>query len=133
MTRQEALTRDGILPYLREVLINEIFDEHEAQLRAKDDAIELLESMCNLGLETQDKYIRIVKAKDEEIKRLEQQSSDLFLTYLLDEKRQDAKARSIVAMLFWEWKRYIRINLRERGVASYILFDKAYKILKECK
>ena len=50
--------------------IDKLSDSYEAQLKAKDTAIELLESMCNLGLETQNKYSRIVKAKDKEIERL---------------------------------------------------------------
>ena len=33
MTREEALTRDGTLPYSRENLINQIFDEHEEELK----------------------------------------------------------------------------------------------------
>ena len=76
MTREEALdtmgaTLDDWLDKKNMAhLIDQIFNDHEEQLKAKDTAIELLESMCNLGLETQNKYSRIVKAKDEEIERL---------------------------------------------------------------
>ena len=83
---------------IRSKLIDQIFNDHEAQLKevnrvkedfrkvaldldaeaselrtqlkAKDIAIELLVNVCKLDVETQDKYRIIIKAKDEEIKML---------------------------------------------------------------
>ena len=65
---------------------------------------------------------------------------DILVTYNhpKDKKFYDAKARSIVAMLFWEWRkseaRIYATNIKwntGRAFQSQILFEAAYKILKE--
>ena len=85
------------------IVIDQIFNDHEA----------------------------IIKEKDEEIERLKTQMTGWSMMF---DEPQDAKARSIVAMLFWEWHK-----LRaENGVCfSYDAykaeerFKKAYKMLKD--
>lgn len=134
--------------------IDKLSDSYEAQLKAKDTAIELLESMCNLGLETQNKYSRIVKAKDEEIEKLKAYYEERLDTWRskiwnIPYYAETKKARSIVAMLFWE-KRYKK-RVFETWVKKHIdmpigtsfrkgmvdeaeaIFERAYKMLKEIK
>ena len=99
-------------------LIDQIYDEHEAELKAKDEEIERL------------------KAKLEELDKL---GAEIFMVDLLHGK--DYKARSIVAMLFWEWRKDKRIyenaNKFTKKTAelyvncSELSFRKAQKILKD--
>ena len=75
LTREEAKSKASIRIQLFDAkgankVIDKIYKDHEEQLKAKDIAIELLANVCKLGLETQDKYRIIIKAKDEEIERL---------------------------------------------------------------
>ena len=79
MTREEFIKKykndchyyfDGYYRDCIDDFLTNIYNEHEAQLKAKDIAIELLANACKLGLETQDKYRIIIKAKDEEIERI---------------------------------------------------------------
>ena len=103
-------------------VINEIFNDHEAQLKAKDEEIKELE--CRTY-------------------HAEGCISDLHNSPKV-KKFYDKKARSIVAMLFWEWKKSIResgdntfyndefddgnywfVNAKEQS------FKQAYKILKD--
>lgn len=96
----------------------------EAQLKAKDEeierlkeALEVLTVMCELGIKTQDKYSKIIQ----KMKVLN-------------------KARSIVAMLFWEMKRSKEKFKKadayyddyEHGIydLSKLVFLKAYAMLK---
>ena len=113
-------------------IIDDIFDEHEAQLKAKDEeierlkeALEVLTVMCELGIKTQDKYSKIIQ----KMKVLN-------------------KARSIVAMLFWDWKKHKQTLKEKRDeennetpsrdslawfwivAQSEVLFKKAYAMLK---
>lgn len=72
-----------------------------------------------------------LKAKDEEIEELQVLTSDLLIEGLLNKKEQDAKARSIVAMLFWEWKKDKRLSNYIGELRVKNIFNKAYKMLKE--
>ena len=92
----------------------------EAQLKAKDEeierlkeALEVLTVMCELGIKTQDKYSKIIQ----KMKVLN-------------------KARSIVAMLFWNARREKRKAINADvamayGIAlsSLDIFQQAYKML----
>ena len=94
----------------------------EAQLKAKDEeierlkeALEVLTVMCELGIKTQDKYSKIIQ----KMKVLN-------------------KARSIVAMLFWNARREKRKAINADvamayGIAlsSLDIFQQAYKMLKD--
>ena len=91
-----------------------------------------------------------MKAKDEEIERLncrayhaEGYINDLH-NHPKDKKFYDAKARKIVAMLFWEWKKRKRLyianghrssnagwGLYEQANLMEVMFKQAYKILKD--
>lgn len=51
-------------------LINQIFDEHEAQLKAKDEEIKELGEIVQQYLIPSKNYDAIIKAKDEEIELL---------------------------------------------------------------
>ena len=98
----------------------------EAQLKAKDEeieglkeALEVLTVMCELGIKTQDKYSKIIQ----KMKVLN-------------------KARSIVAMLFWEWKKQCRnceqyndhtFAREQKRSEAYYCFQKAYAMLKDTK
>ena len=60
-------------------------------------------------------------------------------------KERHSKARSIVAMLFWEWKKhkrmyeltkfgsYLAITHLNNAALTKIILDKAYKMLKDIK
>ena len=88
-----------------------------------------------------DEYDLEMKAKDEEIDRLKCRAyhaegyiSDLH-NHPKDKKFYDAKARSIVAMLFWNYKRNLFAFDVEATVVveSKRIFEKAYKMLKDNK
>lgn len=106
--------------YLIKQSANQVFDDHEAQLKAKDERIKELDCRAYHA----EGYI-----------------SDLHNEYPKHKKFLDKKARSIVAMLFWEWKEadrlsktYVDYDYLPRRIArkdeAYYCFDKAYKMLK---
>ena len=100
-------------------IIDDIFDDHEALLKAKDEEMDKLKCRAYHA----EGYI-----------------SDLHNEYPKNKKFLDKKARSIVAMLFWEWKKakiYTNSTLYEydRGITEGLRysFQKGYKVLKESK
>ena len=120
MTREEALKLlGGVLQgYLLEEDINQIYNDHEAQLKAKDEEIRRLN---NLYADT--------------IKELGKLKLELFRS---SPKIANKKTRSIVAMLFWEYKklRYTSdgyFHSDEEIENAYYTFKKAYKMLKDNK
>lgn len=92
-------------------IVNVIFDEHEAQLKAKDEEIKVLECRAYHA----EGYI-----------------SDLH-NNPKDKKFYDKKARSIVAMLFWGWREYKRRgeNWEDESKAYEQSFNKAYAMIKD--
>ena len=105
----------------------EVFNDKEAleaQLKAKDeeieglkDALEMMTAMCELGLKTQDAYRMIVQ-----------------------KMKAQNKARQIVAMLFWEWKKqcenckqynYHTFAREQKRSETYYCFKKSYAMLKD--
>ena len=101
-------------------VIDKIFDEHEAQLKAKDEEIERLIEKYNEIL-----YTPYKKMAREEL------------------KAERKKTRSIVAMLFWDMKKYDRYS-KVNNVQDYVnnknkffvlesVFKKAYAMLKDTK
>ena len=127
---------------------------YEAQLKAKD---ELLDKLHKVYAEAEYEC----KAKDEKLKQLDDayskvvsdfESAIMEIHYLktqmtgysmLFDEPQDAKARSIVAMLFWKWKRRNRLYIENKyrnpsaNLALYKqanlmqeVFQEAYKMLK---
>ena len=138
-------------------VIDQIFNDHEAQLKAKESDLErqdMIIKCLNIDLDNKEK---LLKAKDEEIKEL----GEIVQQYLIPSKNYDAiikakdeeivklklelfrslpkiankKTRSIVAMLFWEYKK--AQNFKSLiGAAGYVktaedLFNKAYAMLKD--
>ena len=117
MTREEA--KDIVFNYALgqkindgintlDEIIDQIFDEHEAKL----------------------------KAKDEEINSLKR---DLTAFSMLLDEPIDKKSRSIVAMLFWEWKKQCKnceqyndhaFAREQKRSEAYYCFKKAYAMLK---
>lgn len=136
-----------------ENMFYKIYNDHEARLKAKDDEIKDLHiAMIKLNehyhIAKNDLKVEL-KAKYEEIERLncrayhaEGYINDLH-NHPKDKKFYDAKARKIVAMLFWEWKKAIprtKINAYDyfengcntgRADIAEDLFKQAYKMLKE--
>ena len=124
-------------------------------LKDKDEEIKELGEIVQQYLIPSKNYDAIIKAKDEEIERLKDQLSsvhnimyrngysdaiDCYDTFgnFNTRHKPNAKARSIVAMLFWEWRkseaRIYATNIKwktGRAFQSQILFEAAYKILKE--
>ena len=92
-------------------IVNFIFDEHEAQLKAKDDEIERL----NCRAYHAEGYI-----------------NDLH-NHPKDKKFYNAKARSIVAMLFWKWRKAIEAfgTTDDVTVTCYCMFETAKRMLKD--
>ena len=106
--------------------------------------------LSDILYDTITKYEAQLKAKDEEIERLncrayhaEGYINDLH-NHPKDKKFYDAKARKIVAMLFWEWKKRKRLyiaNGHRSGNAGWglyeqtnlmeVMFKQAYKTLKD--
>ena len=139
-------------------LIDKIFDEHEAQIKAKDEEIEVSRAQRDGAIAVvQDhraytaKKCLEIKQRDEEIERLncrvyhaESYINDLH-NHPKDKKFYDAKARSIVAMLFWEWRKhkrmyeltkfgsYLAVTHLNNATLSKRIFQKAYKMLKDNK
>lgn len=141
-------------------------DFYEAQIKAKDEKIERLTIRLKLIKEWSDVNEKIILEKDEEIERLttkltlcddayskvandfesavmeiERLKSDVYhMSYVIKEW-QGIKARSIVAMLFWDMKEYDRYS-KVNNVQDYVsnknkfyalesVFKKAYAILKD--
>ena len=90
-------------------IVNVIFDEHEAQLKAKDEEIK------GLGCRAY---------------HAEGYISDLH-NNPKDKKFYDKKARSIVAMLFWEWRKWKRWVGKTHADVHRVVFEKAYAMLKD--
>lgn len=134
MTREEALKLlGGVLQgYLLKDDINQIYNDHEAQIKAKDEEIERLKDQLSSvhNLMYRNGYSDAIDCYD---------TFGKFNT----KYKPNAKARSIVAMLFGEWRKDKRIyenanrftkNISELYVnCSELSFKKAYKILKDTK
>lgn len=121
-----------------------LIEEYEAIVKAKDEEIAELK----WDFETQKKSAMEMYCKNENIDMLKESESHFFHA-LIDErqqrlslfdclKKERKKARSIVAMLFWEWRkseaRIYATNIKwntGRAFQSQILFEAAYKILKK--
>lgn len=102
---------DGFTKWEVDKLLNQIFDEHEVQLKAKDKEIAELK----WDFDTQKKSAIEAYSKNEDIDMLNESASNFFYA-LIDERKQRfyifdclkkerKKAREIVAMLFWEWRK----------------------------
>ena len=114
-------------------------DKYEAQLKAKD---ELLDKLHKAYAEAEYEC----KAKDEEIHYLKTQMTGWSMMF---DDPQDAKARLIVAMLFWMMKRqkaiYVKsfndLGINNHNTSFYkgayenskMQFKQAYKMLKDTK
>jgi len=109
---------------------------NKEQLKAKDERIDDQRSVI-IGVQN------AIIAKDEEIERLKDDVG-IMQHIVSNYKLQAKQARSIVAMLFWEWKKHKRKYLSyktrssnagwgayEQANISKALFDNAYKILKD--
>ena len=100
------------------MIVNEIFNEHEAQLKAKDVEIERLKGQLSTvhNLMYMNGYSDAIDCYD------------TFGKFNIMAK-PNAKARSIVAMLFWNYKRNLFAFDVEATVVveSKRIFEKAYK------
>ena len=131
---------------IRSKLINQIFNDHEARVQAKDDEIRRLNNL----------YADTIKDLGEvliEIERLKDQLSsvhnimyrngysdaiDCYDTFgnFNTRHKPNAKARSIVAMLFWVFAKNRRLHKTNKYFSqdavteSYFCFQQAYKMLK---
>lgn len=123
--------------------LEEIFDDHEAQLKAKDDEIRRLNNLyADTIKDLGDALIEIerLKADKECAKDVINWHEKECKQYI---KLHHTKARSIVAMLFWEWRKhkrmyeltkfgsYLAITHLNNATLSKLIFQQAYKILKE--
>jgi len=94
----------------------------------------------------QDVYIRILEeqlnAKDEEIEKLKKERNHFHDKYIevgqsILDWATDKKARSIVAMLFWEWRKakenYNALYQYDKGIVEGMRysFQKAYEMIKD--
>ena len=99
----------------------------------------LVDSICTQSELIDDLYSQL-KQRDDEIERLKHKRIVQICGF---DKRSDNTSRSIVAMLFWEWRKDKRIyenanrftkNIAELYVdCSELSFRKAYKMLKDIK
>lgn len=112
------------------------FDAHASDLRCVIDRyMEEAAMYKNVWERAMDEHEAQIKAKDDEIDRLKR---DLTAFYMLLDEPIDKKSRSIVAMLFWEYKklRYASdeyFHSDEEIENAYFTFKKAYKMLKDNK
>ena len=158
MTLEEAKSKASIRIQLFDAkgankVIDQIFNDHETQLKLASDVY---------STDKMHMYQEI-KAKDEEIERLKDQLSsvhnimyrngysdaiDCYDTFgnFNTRHKPNAKARSIVAMLFWEWKKRNRLYIENKyrnpsaNLALYKqanlmqeVFQEAYKMIKDTK
>ena len=73
MAREEACKKAQIIDFqggYTIALVTEIYNNHEAQLKAKDEEIKELGEIVQQYLIPSKNYDAIIKAKDEEIRRL---------------------------------------------------------------
>lgn len=127
MTREVFLTkwRDEVTDLSDAYdLIDQIFDEHEAQLKAKDKDIQIVMDMS--------KNLLNELKTERDIKK-----------YLIKDLKKQNKARSIVAMLFWEWKKAKNVVKKHEQKGEDVsygktvmyareqMFKKAYSMLKD--
>ena len=92
MTREEACKKAQIIDFqggYTIALVTGIYNDHEAQLKAKDEEIERLKGKTQILEVLVDNTKDIIEAQTRMCK---------------------TKARSIVAMLFWEWKKDKRLS-----------------------
>ena len=104
------------------IVVDKIFNDHEEQLKAKDEEIERLKADKECAKD-------VINWHEKECKQ-----------YI---KLHHTKARSIVAMLFWEWRKhkrmyelskfgsYLAITHLNNATLSKLIFQQAYKQLKE--
>lgn len=122
----------------------EEISRHFNELKAKDKITQDIKEAYELKSIAYDLLLDAIKLKDEEIKMLECRAyhAEGYINDLhnnpKDKKFYDKKARSIVAMLFGEWRKYNSNFKNEensfiQGRASKTkeLFYKAHKMLKE--
>ena len=127
--------RNGLINETLRRIIVQIFNDHEAQLKAKDEEIERLEDQLSSvhNIMYRNGYSDAIDCYD---------TFGNFNT----RHKPNAKARSIVAMLFWEWKKRNRLYIENKyrnpsaNLALYKqanlmqeVFQEAYKILKDTK
>ena len=131
------------------IVVDQIYNDHEAQLKENDlERQDMIIKCLSMDLDSKEK---LLKAKDEEIKGLECRiyHAEGYISDLhnnpKDKKSYDKKTRSIVAMLFWEWRKHKRMYELTKFVSylavihwnnatlSKLIFQKAYKMLKDNK
>lgn len=116
--------------------IDKIIDKYEAEIEE-----------LKWDFDTQKKLSMEIYSKNENIDMLEENASHLF-NALVDErkgklclfdslKKEKKKARSIVATLFWEWRKakenYNALYQYDKGIVEGMRysFQKAYEMLKD--
>ena len=150
MTREEAidLAIDEHDCKYAEEFVDKIYNEHEAQLKAKESDLERQDMIIKCLSMDLDSKEKLLKAKDELINDLECRAyhAEGYINDLhnnpKDKKFYDKKARSIVAMLFWEWRKhkrmyglskfgsYLAVTHLNNATLSKLIFQKAYAMLK---
>lgn len=145
-----------------DIVLNQIYNDHEAQIKAKDSITQDIKEAYEFKSIAYDLLLEAIKAKDEEIIELNHTVSGLNEMYLEAKEEIERlinkvvvldndldrfvsiernKARSIVAMLFWNMKKASLIKSTgyqysdgwqkgEELMASKI-FKKAYAMLKD--
>ena len=124
MTREEAkevlIIKAGLGGFV-ENIIDQIYNDHEAQLKAKDEEIERLKDQLSSvhNIMYRNGYSDAIDCYD---------TFGNFNT----RHKPNTKARSIVAMLFWNYKHNLFAFDVEATVIveSKRIFEKAYKMLK---
>ena len=141
MTREEACKKAQIIDFqggYTIALVTGIYNDHEAQLKAKDEEIERLKAKLTL---CDDAYSKVANDFESAVMKIERLESDVYHMAYVIKKWQGTKARSIVAMLFWDMKEYDRcskvnnvqdyVNNKNKFYALESVFKKAYKMLKD--
>ena len=151
MTREEFIKKykndcryyfDGYYSDCIDDFLTNIYNDHEAQLKAKNEHLKEFKEAFELQKEAiqsmKQSFEELLKAKDEEIDRLKKINNELLYTPYKKMAREEIKAerkkaRSIVAMLFWEWKRAQKwVGKNHFAVkGNEDAFKKAYVMLKE--
>lgn len=115
MTREEAKNLLYDKHGEDDKLIDQIYNNHEAQLKAKDEEIERLKGKTQILEVLVDNTKDIIEAQTRMCR---------------------TKARSIVAMLFWVFAKNRRLHKTNKYFSqdavteSYFCFQQAYKMLK---
>ena len=159
MTREKACEKAQIIDFqggYTIALVTEIYNDHEAQLKAKDEKLKQLDDAYSKVASDFESAVMEIEGLKDQLSSVHNimyrngysDAIDCYDTFgnFNTRHKPNAKARSIVAMLFWEWKKRNRLYIENkyRNPSANLplykqanlmqeVFQEAYKMLKDTK